>query len=245
MARRAPDNRSNVLIPSQITKAVDDNTSAVNAEKIVLSVDRLESGPLTEFIEIISGVKESSPVVFSPQRARNYRTSANRSPNDESARAVRLADEHCERIAARAADDEVDGRDRYSWLQSALVYCNWRSGKFPGSRAWRDRDLRDPIDVEGYSDAVRVLTTAISVVDREEMGLVAPLLNAAPAATPEELELAKRPRPSLVAELVSLRPELADGRKHLMGFTREKLARMVNEARGAFAAAEASQRRRV
>ena len=243
MARRARDKRSDVLIPSQITKAVSDNTSGLNAVKIVLAADRLESGPLTEFTEIISGVKESTPVMIPHRRPRNYRTLPNLPrQEDENARAVRLANEHCDRIAVRV--DEVDERYAYSWLQSALVFCEWRSGRFPGARAWRDRDLRDPVDVEGYLDAVRVLNTGIHALDRQPMGLAAPVLNATPAATPEELELAKRPRPSLVAELVSLRPELADGRKHLMGFTREKLARMVNEARAAFAAAEASERRR-
>jgi hypothetical protein len=68
------------------------------------------------------------------------------------------------------------------------------------------------------------------------MGLAAPALNAEPGLMPEELQLARLPRKSLVAELMSLRPEL-DMKGSLMHFKRPKLARMLAEARAAFAAA--------
>lgn len=227
--------------------ALSPTTYRENGHKTGLLPDILESVPGCNRVvldrSIISGVKESIPELIPVRGGRNYQTRRNLArQEDESARALRLANAHCEKIAARL--DEVDGRDAHSWLSSAIAYCDWRGGRFEGSRAWADRNLRDELDKDGYLGAVRLLKTALNTPDREPMGLAAPVLNAAPAATPEQLELEEIPRPALVAELLSLRPELAEGRKSIAKFKRAKLARMVNEARAAFAAAAAADRRR-
>lgn len=239
------NNAPSALVPN--TSEQIPVTSDVNPAKTDLSPIILESvpGPNTVVLNqsIISGVKESSPVIIPTRRGRDYQTLRNLAGlEDESVRALRLANAACERIAARV--DEVDGRDAHSWLASAIAYCDWRGGRFEGSRAWADRNLRDEVDKDGYLGAVRLLKTALNTPDSSPMGLAAPVLSAAPAATPEELELEKRARPALVAELLSLRPELAAGRKSLAKFKRPKLARMVSEARAAAAAAAASERRR-
>lgn len=244
--RTKPDYKNNApSVGGGNTSGLNQATSGLNREKTPEKPLKLGSfpGPKTEYLNnaVNSGVKESIPELIPVRGGRNYQTQRNLAQEDASARALRLANAACKRIAARL--NEVDGRDAQSWLCSAITYCEWRGGRFPGSRAWADRNLRDEVDKAGYLAAVRLLNDALHCPDVVPMGLAAPVVNAAPAAPAIPEELKKRSRPSLVAELLLLRPELEEGRKSLARFTGAKLARMVDEARAA-AAAVASERRR-
>ncbi len=166
-------------------------------------------------------------------RKRNYQTpKTHASLEDESARAVRLANQYCERIAARV--DEVDGRDAHSWLGRAIAYLDFVSGKFPGARPHADLSRRDPVLVAGCEAAVRILNNADHALDVKPIGIVEPVLNPTPRTTDEERELAALNRNRLIELLMEANPEMTE-RKHLVGFARHKLARLIVEARAKFA----------
>ena len=143
---------------------------------------------------------------------------------DDSARALRLANEHCERIAARAASAYVDGRDAYSWLRSAYDHCRRMSGI-----NWR-RTFRDGAPDQGDLDAARILNMLETSLDSEGIRVVPPVVNPAPPITQAQVQLEELPRPRLVDLLMQADGRLTE-RKRLVGYSRVKLARLIVEAR--------------
>jgi hypothetical protein len=202
-----------------------------NSHLIDLSLD---AGPHQELVKIVPGscLESGSSVV-----------------EDEYLRAANRA---CERIAERAKTDYVDGRSAHNWLSSIIGYCKWRSGR--EWRLWEDRGFQSwrqweanhpPFSPPDYDKAASLLNQLLTAPDRVPMGIATPVLNAEPGPSVEELKLREASRPSLVAELMALRPELT-AKKSISKFTREKLARMVVEAReAALASLSQSDERRL
>jgi len=125
--------------------------------------------------------------------------------------------------------DQVDGRSGRQWLNSAMAYCDWRSGD-----SWRrssDRASRHSADRWDWIDAVRLLKTTLNS-SREPMGIhpALPVLNPAPTPTADELVYAKWKRAEIVNALLEENPLLTD-RKILMHLSKPKLAGMLANTR--------------
>ncbi len=125
-----------------------------------------------------------------------------------------------------------DGRTGAEWIKSAIAYCEWRSGN-----SWRhvlDREQRNSPDRWYYLDGAKTLTDILYGGTAQPTGLHVPLpvLNPAPVTTDQMRLDAGRPRAELVKELMHLDPTLTDA-KILSGLQRNKLARMLADAREA------------
>jgi len=145
--------------------------------------------------------------------------------------------------SAPGLEDELDWqrdrRDGATWLKSTIAYCEWRSGR--ALRPWRDRGERQLRDE--YTYAIHLLMTLLHApADEAQQGLqlVLPQFNIDtenPPYTLEELELAEKPVSQLVEELQALNPQLKL-RRSLLHLRRNKLARMVLQARADFREAD-------
>ena len=112
-----------------------------------------------------------------------------------------------------------DRRTGLQWLDSAIAYCEWRSG-----RCWRKRWIPEQhlaLERDDYVLAIRLLTHL----------RYSPESTASPDPVPSPenpriAELAAATRAWLVDRLMQLDPQLTD-RNLLLHFRREKLAAML------------------
>jgi len=127
-------------------------------------------------------------------------------------------------------DDSRSKRNGRQWIQSAIDYCDWRAGSW---RRLSDRAQRENLDRWWYLDAARTLKDVLlGCREAQSLHIALPVLNAAPAITPEAEALAQQPRAWLADALLAANPRMTN-RKLLLHLGRPKLARLLLEARAA------------